>query len=119
MENVVVTPTFTSQSSGFKINLVATGRVATSFTKVVGQDHLNIDVSSQVVWGMKKLELALALDNTGSMASANKMAELKKAAKELIQTLKKVSQNDDDIRISIVPFAQEVNVGTTNVNATG
>ena len=118
VENVVVTPTFTTQSSGFKINLAATGMVPTSFTKVVGQDQLNIDVSSQVVWGMKKLELVLALDNTGSMASANKMAELKKAAKELIQTLKKVAQNDDDIRIAIVPFAQEVNVGTTNVNAT-
>src|SRR6185312_2758242 len=40
------------------------------------------------------------------------------AAKDLVQALKKVAQNDDDIRIAIVPFAQEVNVGTTNVNAT-
>ena len=92
--------------------------VPTSFTKVIGQDHIDIKVSSQVVWGMKKLELALALDNTGSMASSNKMTELKKAAKELLQTLKKVAMNDDDIKIAIVPFAQEVNVGTTNVNAT-
>ena len=67
--NVVVTPTFTKQSSGFKINIAATGTVPTSFTKVIGQDHLDISVDSQVVWGMKKLELALALDNTGSMAS--------------------------------------------------
>ena len=115
---VLVTPTYTKLSSGFKINLAAEGNVPTSFTKVIGQEHLHITVNSQVVWGMKKLELVLALDNTGSMASANKMDELKKAAKDLVQALKKVAQNDDDIRIAIVPFAQEVNVGTTNVNAT-
>jgi Flp pilus assembly protein TadG len=116
---LVVTPTYTpSGTSSFKINVSAKGRVPTTFTKVVGQDHMDITVTAQVVWGMKKLELALALDNTGSMDSANKMTELKKAAKDLIQSLKKVAQNDNDIKIAIVPFAQEVNVGTDNVNAT-
>jgi Flp pilus assembly protein TadG len=119
VSGIVVTPTYTpSGTSSFKINVAAQGRVPTTFTKVVGQDHMDITVSAQVVWGMKKLELALALDNTGSMASNNKMTELKKAAKELIQSLKKVAQNDNDIKIAIVPFAQEVNVGTGNVNAT-
>jgi Flp pilus assembly protein TadG len=118
MTNILVSPTFTEQSSGFKINLAASGTVPTTFTKVIGQDHMDINVTSQVVWGMKKLELALALDNTGSMASSNKMTELKKAAKDLIQSLHKVAQNDSDIKIAIVPFAQEVNVGTNYVNAT-
>lgn len=117
LTNVTVTPTFTKQSSGSKVNLVATGKVATSFTKVVGQDHMDISVSSQVVWGIRKLELVLALDNTGSMAASNKMTELKKAAKSLIDTLKAVAQNDDDIKIAIVPFAKEVSVGKANVNA--
>jgi Flp pilus assembly protein TadG len=118
MENITVTPTFTKQASGFKITVAAAGTVPTTFTRVIGQDHMDVDVNAQVVWGMRKLELALALDNTGSMASNNKMAELKKAAKTLIQTLKHVAMNDDDIKIAIVPFAQEVNVGTGNVNAT-
>ena len=38
-------------------------------------------MSNEVVWGVKKLELALALDVTGSMDSDDKMTELKKAAK--------------------------------------
>ncbi len=118
MTNVDVTPSFTKQASGFKINVAAAGKVPTSFTKVIGQDHLDVEVNSQVVWGMRKLELALALDNTGSMSSNNKMTELKKAAKALIQTLKSVAMDDDDIKIAIVPFALEVNVGTSNVNAT-
>ena len=41
---------------------------------------------------MKKLELALALDNTGSMASSNKMTELKKAAQTLLTTLKNAAK---------------------------
>ncbi|MGH6770305.1 MAG: VWA domain-containing protein [Xanthobacteraceae bacterium] len=116
---ITVTPTYTNPSGGnYKLTVAATGKVATSFTKVIGQQNLNIDVSSQVLWGMKKLELALALDNTGSMASSNKMTELKKAAKNLLMTLKTAAKKDEDIRIAIIPFAREVNVGTSNINAT-
>jgi Flp pilus assembly protein TadG len=117
--NITVTPTFTNPSGGsYKLTLAATGKVPTSFTKLIGHTNLNVDVSSQVVWGMKKLELALALDNTGSMAWSNKMTELKKAAKNLLATLKTAAKADADIKIAIIPFAQEVNVGTANVNAT-
>jgi Flp pilus assembly protein TadG len=116
--NIALTPTFTNPNAGtHKLHLAATGKVATSFTKVIGHQTMHIDVSSQVVWGMKKLEIALALDNTGSMASSNKMTELKKAAKNLLQTLKESAKSDADIKVAIIPFAQEVNVGTSNVNA--
>ena len=118
VEQIAVTPTFTKQASGYRVSVVATGAVPTSFMHLLGKDQVPVTVNAQVVWGMKKLELALALDNTGSMDSSNKMTELKKAAKSLIQTLKAVAMNDDDIKIAIVPFAQEVNVGTGNVNAT-
>ena len=117
VENIAVTTTFTKEGSGYKVNVKAAGKVPTTFTRVIGQTYLDVDVTSQVLWGMRKLELALALDNTGSMDSSNKMTELKKAAKALIQSLKAVAMNDDDIKIAIVPFAQEVNVGTGNVNA--
>jgi Flp pilus assembly protein TadG len=117
MTGITVTPRYAEQGSGFKLNLDATGTVPTTFTKIIGQDRTVINVNAQVVWGYKKLELALALDNTGSMASSNKMTELKKAAKELIQAMKKVAHNDGDVKIAIIPFAQEVNVGTGNVDA--
>ena len=73
---------------------------------------MNITASGEVVWGIKKLNLALALDNTGSMASNNKMTELKKAAHNLLDTLKKAEKTPGDIKVSIVPFAVDVNVGT-------
>ena len=68
--------------------------------------------SGEVVWGIKKLNLALALDNTGSMASSSKMTALKAAAHNLLNTLKKAEKTPGDIKVSIVPFAIDVNVGT-------
>ena len=63
-------------------------------------------------WGFKALELALALDNTGSMAPKNKMVELKSAVKLLFATLKKNSKVPDDTKIAIIPFNTVVNIGT-------
>src|SRR5690606_39208736 len=89
-----------------------------TFSRVLGQTKIDLGSSSEVKWGIKRLELALALDNTGSMSSSNKMTELKKATKSLLDTLYKAAKKNDDIKVSIVPFATAVNVGTTNVNAT-
>jgi hypothetical protein len=91
--------------------------VGTMFWRLIGQPNINIDASGEVVWGIKKLNLALALDNTGSMASSGKMTALKQAAHNLLATLKNAEKTPGDIKVSIVPFAVDVNVGTSNVNA--
>ena len=80
--DVVVTPVYSSTStSSFKLVIGVTGRVSTTFTRVIGYENMHLNVNTEIAWGVKKLELALALDVTGSMASNNKMTELKKAAK--------------------------------------
>jgi Flp pilus assembly protein TadG len=117
--NLIVTPVFTNPGTGsFKLTLAATGRVQTTFTRVVGQEKIDLNVSNEIVWGVKKLELALALDVTGSMDNNNKMTELKKAAKSLLTTLKAAAKKDGDIKVSIVPFNIDVNVNPTNVDQT-
>ena len=73
---------------------------------------------SEILWGIKKLNLALALDNTGSMASSGKMTALKTAAHNLLNTLQAAEKMPGDIKVSIIPFAVDVNVGTANVDAT-
>jgi uncharacterized protein YegL len=83
----------------------------------MGQQQVHITATGEVVWGIKRLNLALALDNTGSMASSGKMAALKEAAHNLLTTLKTAEKTPGDIKVSIVPFATDVNVGTGNVNA--
>ncbi len=41
--------------------------------------NVPISVEAEVRWGVNNIEIALALDNTGSMGSSNKMQELKRA----------------------------------------
>ncbi len=118
VKNVVVTPVFTTLASGsFSLKLSGSGTVDTTIAGI-WQPTIDIGTSTEVVWGMKRLELALALDNTGSMASSNKMTELKKAAKDLLATLQKAAKKADDVKVGIVPFATDVNVGTGNAGAT-
>jgi Flp pilus assembly protein TadG len=117
--NLIVTPKFDNPGTGsFKLILTATATVPTTFTRVVGQQQIHLDVSNEIVWGVKRLELALALDTTGSMASNNKMTELKKAAKSLLTTLKNSAKKDGDIKVAIVPFNMDVNANPTNNAAT-
>lgn len=117
--NVTISAAFSEPQPGsFKIDMTASGTVNTTFTKVIGQNTMPISVTSQAVWGIKKLELALALDNTGSMSSNNKMNELKAAATNLINTLQAASKTPGDIKISIIPFDTTVKIGNTFKNET-
>jgi hypothetical protein len=59
------------------------------------------------------LELALALDNTGSMS--NNMDDLKTAAKTLVQTVMSAGQNGS-VRVSVVPYVAAVNPGLTDMS---
>jgi Flp pilus assembly protein TadG len=68
-------------------------------------------------------EIALVLDNSGSMSDivstgGTRLALLKSASKQLVSTLidlgQKVTNVTDPIKFSIVPFAGAVNIGNTN-----
>jgi Flp pilus assembly protein TadG len=106
----------TTPSTG-KINLVATGQYTPQISGLIGIQTFPVSAHTQVQWGIKKLELALVLDVTGSMDSQGRMIELKKATKNLLTTLKDAAKQPNDVRVAIVPFAAQVNVDATNVNA--
>jgi Flp pilus assembly protein TadG len=130
IQNIVVTPVlYTPQESTFRLTVDATGMVPTTFTKVIGKESLDLSVNTEIQWGVKKLELALGLDNTGSMGQSSKMTELKKAllnvkgqsgatADGLLETLRKSAKKAGDIKISIIPFDTTVKVGTSYKNDT-
>lgn len=106
----------TTPSTG-KLVLDVSGQYQPSVSGVIGISNFPVGAHAEVTWGIKKLEVALALDNTGSMQSSNKMTELKKAAKNLITTLKNAAKNPGDVKVSIIPFHVQTKVGTSNVNA--
>ncbi|MGE0524130.1 MAG: VWA domain-containing protein [Variibacter sp.] len=115
---ITLTPTFTVvQAGSFTLKIDAASSLDTTFTRILGQNTIAIRTSSEVSWGIKRLELVMALDNTGSMSSSSKMTELKKAAKSLLDTLFKAAGKKDDIKVAIVPFTTDVNIGTSYASA--
>src|SRR5262249_43828916 len=65
-------------------------------------------------WGNTRLRVALVLDNTGSMASANKLTALQTATNNLLDQLKNAAKQNGDIYVSIIPFVKDVNADPTN-----
>jgi hypothetical protein len=55
----------------------------------------------------------LVLDNTGSMGDSNKMVELKKATNALLASVHQIDSDGSRIKVAIVPFDTQVNVGTS------
>jgi Mg-chelatase subunit ChlD len=112
-----ISPKLTKTGTG-GFELVITGEVSVpaSFMRMVANGELDIGGRAEVKWGFKKLEIALALDNTGSMASSNKMTHLKTAVHSLLDQLKKASKTPGDVKVAIIPFNQLVNIGTASKN---
>ena len=116
VKNVTVTANYSS-TNGSQIVLNGSATINTNFLGVLGIDEINISASTTSVWGNTRLLVALVLDNTGSMASANKMTALKTASQNLLTQLKNAATTPDDVYVSIIPFNKDVNANTSNVNA--
>lgn len=116
-KNISIKATYTT-SGGSKVVVDGTASVPTTFLGIIGYDNLTIGGSSTTAWGSTRLRVALALDNTGSMASDGKMTALKSATKDLLTQLKNAASVNGDVYVSIIPFAKDVNVGNSNHNAT-
>jgi Flp pilus assembly protein TadG len=116
-KNVNITTAYTT-TDGSTLTLTATGAMDTTFTRVMGVTSMSVGSSATIKWGNQRLRVALGLDTTGSMASAGKIDALKTATKNLLDQLKNASVNNGDVYVSIIPFSKDVNVGTSNYNAT-
>ena len=115
-KNVSINASYTT-SGGSKIVVNGSATVPTTFLGIIGYNDLTVGGSSTTAWGSTRLRVALALDNTGSMASDGKMTALKSATKSLLTQLKNAASTNGDVYVSIVPFAKDVNVGSSNYNA--
>jgi Flp pilus assembly protein TadG len=85
-----------------------------------------VTATSEVVRSVNKLEVALVLDNTGSMGSnlgsgGKKIDALIDASKDLVDTLYAAAaraSETDAVKIAVVPFSMTVNVGSTYSSST-
>jgi Flp pilus assembly protein TadG len=110
--NVVVTP-----GTG-QITITVTGQVKTTLMALGGFTKMDVQARSTVNWAPARLEVALVLDNTGSMNKNNKIQTLIDASQQLVTTLFEQANGDPNaVKISVVPFSMTVNVGPQYQNA--
>ncbi len=122
----------TLNSSSFNIVTVAgvtkiqaTASVSLPAYAPMEYTHQPVSVNSEVTRPGNNLEVALVLDNTGSM-SGSPMTSLQTAANQLIDLVVSTTQSPWYSKMAIVPYSNAVNVGAfantvrgTAVNGTG
>ena len=121
-QGVTINTTYTPNngSLGNTIQINGSGTIATDFMKVAGFPSIGFSITSTTAWGNVKMRVALALDNTGSMAQDGKITALKNAVAGsggLIDQLSALAVNNGDVYISVIPFAKVVNSGASNYGA--
>ncbi|MGY0573432.1 pilus assembly protein TadG-related protein [Bradyrhizobium sp. RDM12] len=118
-KGVTVTPTYTAATTSAAATLLLSGSgyINSDFMQIAGFPTLGFNTTSTSTWGNAKMRVALVLDNTGSMSQNGKITALRNAVAGsggLIDQLSALSKNNGDVYISVVPFAKDVNVGSSN-----
>lgn len=85
--------------------------VPMTITRVGGFNDVDLGVTSMVLSDQHDIELGMALDVTGSMAGS-KIADLKTAAKDLVDILLPDGGTPNKVRIGLAPYAASVNAGS-------
>ncbi len=112
VDSVVSSITTAVTNDGKTITVSATAVMQTAFMQLFGIDEMTIDATSEITRAIGGLELALVLDNTGSM-SGSKLVDLKVAANDLLDIVFGSNSVGDDLFVGVVPFSQSVNIGTS------
>jgi len=96
------------------ITLTATASLPTSFMQLFGSTTMNVNAYTEVTRAVTGIELALVLDNTGSMSGS--LSSLKSAANDLVDSIFAGKSTTNNIYVGLVPFSQTVNIGALNTS---
>lgn len=91
----------------------------TLFVRLVGVNEMKATLVSEATRAKNRLEVAMVLDNSGSMQSYGRMTALKTAAKLAVDILSGGDSNPEKVFIGLIPFNQYVNIGTKDRKAKG
>lgn len=105
----------TLDEAGGKVASKGNTTVNTVLMRLFGIKQVPVRGKSVIARASGTVEVALVLDNSGSMWS--EMDNLKKAAKEMAGILFVGSNGTEKVRVGLVPFAASVNVGPHNASA--
>ncbi|PLX38425.1 MAG: hypothetical protein C0606_09485 [Hyphomicrobiales bacterium] len=105
------------------VTVTASASLSTLVLGIVGVEEIEIAAQSDAAVGGRALEVALVLDNTGSMR--NDMSALRSAAGDLADDLFALAPqgNPEMVKVAVVPYVGTVNVGdnfpTSNLDTNG
>ena len=92
------------------ISASSSANVETFLMHLAGHDQVLVHSDVQAGRSLVNLEVALVLDNSGSMWGS-KISSLKTAANNLVDTLYATNGADEFVKFALVPFTGAVNVG--------
>lgn len=102
-----------SNARSSTVQVTGKAKMATSIMSIVGIRNIKLSATATAAWAAAaRLRVALVLDNTGSMSEAGKMPALQTAAKNMLSKLASADTTSDDVYVSIIPFAKDVNLSS-------
>ena len=87
--------------------------VETTIMNLVGQGDITVAASAEIL--RKGLEVALILDNTGSM-QGSKLESLRDASQDMVDILFQVPELQSNLKVAIVPYSASVNLGDAGLS---
>ena len=121
--NATLSSTPTLSLNNTQLCIDASTTRPTTLMQVAGIKTVTVSAHACALTSGGTFEIALALDNTGSMSTYDyvtgrtKMANEVLAAKNLVNTIFNGQTTSTNYKLSVVPFTSSVNVGTSYANA--
>ncbi len=110
MGATVSTPNIQLNSDGDQVTVSASATIDTTLMRALLSDGtLTVSAAATVNRTVKGLEVALVLDNSGSMGGS-KMSSLKDSANMLLDIMYGSNNTVDDLTVAIVPFSGRSNL---------
>lgn len=105
-------PVITIDDEANTITIEASATIPTHFMRVAGVRDMTVSARTVIQRELRGMELALVMDNTGSMRSGGKMEAMKDAAADLVQVLYGDRETVPQFWVGLVPYAANVNIGS-------
>ncbi len=109
-------PGLTVSEDQSTLTLTASAEVDTLFARVLGREVIDVNAQAVILREERGIELALVLDNTGSMRGLGedgrrRIDAMRDAATTLIENLFGNRETVQSLRVALVPFTSTVNIG--------
>lgn len=115
LEDPALNPVAFNVAQG-SVTVSAHAKYTPQLLTAVGLGPYTIGAKARSVVGDQSIEVALVLDNSGSM-EGTRLTNLKTAANSLVKILFDTTSLQTRIKIGVVPFSGAVNVGADNASA--